>query len=33
VKWLERSGLTFREYVRELEAAPDEGIVLIPHAA
>ncbi len=32
VKWLERSGLSWEQYSRELEAAPDEGVLLILHA-
>jgi hypothetical protein len=30
VKWLERSGLTANQYLRELEAAPDVGVILVP---
>jgi hypothetical protein len=31
VRWVEQKGIKPDEYIRALRAAPDEGIVLIPH--
>jgi len=30
VKWLERSALTANQYLRDREAAPEVGVILVP---
>jgi hypothetical protein len=31
VRWLDRTGTSPADYLRQLRAAPEEGLVLIPH--